>query len=103
MELYGAVVTTTPFLLVALLVELRAFGPAAGRSKRIERRRDRKTDLQVLLFLAVGFTAALIGLMTKVDHWALRLLAGGALGIGALIIFVVMWRDIERLYGRSGD
>jgi len=69
-DLYGAVVTTTPFLLLALLVELRAFGPAASRSKRTERRRDRKTDLQVLLFLAVGFTAALIGLVTEVNHWA---------------------------------
>jgi hypothetical protein len=102
-DLYGAVVTTTPFLLVALLVEARAFGPAPGRTRRAERRHDRRTDLQVLVFLAIGFGSALVGLMLEIDHWSLRSVAGAGLAVGASMIFVILWRDINDLYVRHTD
>jgi hypothetical protein len=106
MDLYSAVVTTTPFLLVALLVDLRAFGPAPGRTKRVERSHDRRTDRQVLLSLGVGFAAALLGLAFEQDNVFLRSVATVGLGIGAALVFVIMWRDIEGLYAgrrQGGD
>jgi hypothetical protein len=98
MDLYSAVVTTTPFLLVALLVDLRAFGPTPRRTKRVERSYDRRTDRQVLLSLGVGFAAALLGLALEQDNLYLRSVATVGLGIGAALVFVILWRDIEDLY-----
>ena len=98
MDLYNAVVTTTPFLLVALLVDLRVFGPMASRRTRVERRYDWRTDRQVVIFLGFGFASALLGLATGWDNGYLRCAAAVGLAVGAMIVFFALWRDIETLY-----
>jgi len=98
MDLYAAMVTTAPFLLLALLAEVKIFGPAAGSSRRRQRREDYRTDRSIVGFLGLGFFASLIALSAQLDHLVLRLAAAVPLGLAAFVLGAAVLRSIRRAY-----
>jgi len=97
-DLCAAMVTTAPFLLLALLAEVKIFGPAAGSSPRRQRREDHKTDRSIVGFLGLGFFASLFALATELDHPVLRVAAAVPLGLAAFVLGAAVLRSIRTAY-----
>lgn len=101
-QLYGAVVTSVPFLLLILVAETRAFGPALKEGDLAMKLSDALADAFMLIALAVAFTASLWGLAVD-DPPDLRFPAALGLFLGAALAFVHAAALVFRLYRPRGS
>lgn len=101
-DLYAAVVTSVPFLLLALVAtDLPVFGPAKGGSRR-SRRWDAITDGFALSSLALAFGLSLIGLSME-DPPDFRSIAAGGLALGAAGVFLQALVRVILLYRAAAE
>jgi hypothetical protein len=101
-QLYAAVLTSVPFLLLALVAETKVFGPAPQGKHRRHHRWDAILDTIMLVALLVAFGSALWGLAVD-EPPDLRLPAAYGLGLGALAAFVHAAGRVLLLYRRGVD
>jgi len=101
-QLYGAVLTSVPFLLLALVAETQVFGPAPNDRSRWQRRGAAALDTVMLVAMFVAFAASLWAL-TVGDPPDLRLPAAYGLGLAALAAWVHAAGRVWSLYRKPEE
>jgi hypothetical protein len=102
-DLYSAVVTSVPFLLLGVLAtDTDVFGPGPVETRR-GRRVSAATDAAALLLLACALLASIFELSLSRDDALARSLAGYGLGIGALLVFGHVGVRVALLYRGRHD
>lgn len=108
MELYAAVVTSVPFLLLSLIaLERSIFGPVQGDTSR-GRRLNQAGDVCALVVLAVAFGTSTLCLVQGWDTQPTRSVAGYGLALGGLMAFALTLGRVLSMYrptqsGVSGE